>query len=443
MSIVSAVVLLAACVPSAARQGLRPVTTLLTARGIDTLPLPLIDSVTTPRGLPSGPLALDSAIRLALLRSPHVRVALTDVGLAAADLWQASRVPNPVLDLLRGFAQGGGPGVWNVGIGFSIVSALQTPLRRRIAASEMRGAEARVANAVYGAMIDVQRAYFDVQHAQQTLALERAVATGLAASADVAKALRSAGNVAELNVASEEAMSMQSVADVVEAEVALGVVRAELGRLLGAGVADTGWTIDGRLPDPAPGGVALAIVDSLALARRLDVAAARERALASAAALGLSARFRFLADGTLGAFWEREPDGRFVGGSVSVPIPVFDGGGAPVARARATLQQRSAEHDALVVNAHAEVRAGVARMEGARRRAEQLRTAVLPARRRVLQESQLQVNAMSLPVFALLQARQAEIESGRMYIDALRDYWVARAELERAAGGPLPTGRMP
>ena len=166
MPIVSAVVLLAACVPSAARQGLRPVTTLLTARGIDTVPLPLIDSVTTPRGLPSGPLALDSAIRLALLRSPHVRVALTDVGLAAADLWQASRVPNPVLDLMQGLARGGGPGVGNVGIGFSIVSALQTPLRRRIAASEMRGAEARVANSVYGAMIDVQRAYFDVYGAE-------------------------------------------------------------------------------------------------------------------------------------------------------------------------------------------------------------------------------------------------------------------------------------
>ena len=438
-----AALLFAGCVPSAARQGLRPVQSLLTERGVDAASIALADSAIASRRIASGPLALDSAIGIALQRSPHVRVVLADVGLAAADLWQASRVPNPMLDLLRGFPSGGGPGISSVGIGFSIVAALQTPMRRRVAAGELRSAEQRVANAVYGAMIDVQRAYLDVQHAQQTLELERSVASATVASTSVANALFDAGNVSALVLASEEAMSTQSVADVSEAESAVAVARAELGRRLGANAADTTWTIVQRLADPGTTRWAFSSVDSLALARRLDVAAARDRVQASATALGLASRFRFLEDGTLGAFWERDPDGRFVGPTASIPIPIFSGGGASVARSRARLQQRSAEYDALVVDTHAEVRAALARMEGARRRAEQIRTAVLPARRRVLQESQLQVNAMSVPVFALLQAKQAEIESGRRYLDALRDYWVARAELERATGGPLPAGRMP
>lgn len=443
LPVVLAAMLCVGCVPSAARQGLRPVQTLLTERGTDAAQLRLADSAAASRPIPTGPLALDSAIGIAVQRSPHVRVVLADVGLAAADLWQASRVPNPMLDLLRGFPSGGGPGISNVGIGFSIVAALQTPMRRRVAASELRSAEQRVANAVYGAMIEVQRAYFDVQHAQQTLELERSVAAATAASTSVAKALFDAGNVSALILASEEAMSTQRVVDVFEADAALTVARAELGRRLGATAADTMWTIVERLADPATVRWAISSVDSLALTRRLDVAATRDRVKASATALGLASRFRFLEDGTLGAFWERDPDGRFVGPSASIPIPIFNGGGASVARSRAMLQQRSAEYDALVVDTHAEVRAALARLEGARRRAEQLRTAVLPARRRVLEESQLQVNAMSLPVFALLQAKQAEIEAGRMYLDALRDYWVARAELERATGGPLPAGRTP
>ena len=45
---------------------------------------------------------------------------------------------------------------------------------------------------------------------------------------------------------------------------------------------------------------------------------------------------------------------------------------------------------------------------------------------------------MAMPVFALLQAKQAEIDAAHMYLDALRDYWSARAELERATGGMLP-----
>ena len=442
-AILASSVFVGACVPSASRQGLTPVATLLTERGAAASSLLLADSVLGPRAIPAGPLVSDTAVRIALLRSPHVRVVLADVGLAAADLWQASRIPNPVVDLLRGFQSGGGVGITNVGIGFSIVAALQTPMRRRIAQTALHSAEQRVANAVYDAMIDVQRAYVDVQYAQQNLELQQSVAVGTAASTTVAQALRAAGNVSELALASEEAVSTQSVADVSAAESALLIARAELGRRLGAGVGDTLWTIGERLADPTVDRLVIAHIDSLTIARRLDVAAARDRAQSAAAALGLSARFRFLQDGTLGAFWERDPDGRFVGPSASIPLPLFNGGGAGVAKARASLQQRTAEYDALVVDAHAEVRAAIARVDGARRRAVQIRTAVLPTRRRVLQESQLQVNAMALPVFALLQAKQAEIEAGRMYLDALRDYWVARAELERASGGSLPAGRAP
>jgi cobalt-zinc-cadmium efflux system outer membrane protein len=37
----------------------------------------------------------------------------------------------------------------------------------------------------------------------------------------------------------------------------------------------------------------------------------------------------------------------------------------------------------------------------------------------------------------LLQAKQNEIEAGRAYVETLRDYWKARAELEKAVGGQL------
>jgi cobalt-zinc-cadmium efflux system outer membrane protein len=45
---------------------------------------------------------------------------------------------------------------------------------------------------------------------------------------------------------------------------------------------------------------------------------------------------------------------------------------------------------------------------------------------------------MFIGVFQLLAARQQEIDAGREYIEALRGYWTARAQLERAVGGQLP-----
>ncbi len=427
-----------ACVPPAARQGTRPVEALLAERGAGAVRWNPGDSAAARVPMPQGALTSDSAVRVALLRSPHVRVVLADVGVASAELWQASRLPNPVFDLLLGAPTSGGPGVSNVGLGFAIVSALQRPLRQRVAAAELRSAEQRVADAIFGVVIQVQRAYLDVQHAQQALELAQTVATATAASAGAARAIRDAGNLPAVVLAGEDAMAAQSIADVATADVVLSEAKAELGRLLGAGVGDTLWTIPDRLADPLPEQWSLGSLDSLAIARRLDVAGALASARAAFSAVGLANRFRLLPDGTIGGFVEGEPDGRFIGGTASITLPVFDGGGAAVAKARAMLERRVAEHDALVVDAHAAVRGALARLEGARRRAVQLKTSVLPARRRVLTESQLQVNAMAMPVFTLLQAKQSEIDAARMYLDALRDYWSARADLERATGGTLP-----
>ncbi|WP_373069319.1 TolC family protein [Gemmatimonas sp.] len=435
---------LAACVPPAARRGTQGVESVLATRGDTRFSGLRLDS-TPPQAprIPAGPLALDSAARLALVRSPHVRAVLADVGIAAADLWQASRLTNPTVNGNYGFRQGGGTALSGIGVGFSVISALQVPLKKRIAAAELRSAEQRVADAVYDAVLDVQRAYVAVQHAQQMVELRQNVAQVTAASAAVAKALREAGNLPALDVAAEEAMAAESVTGIASADAELALARAELGRLMGAGVSDTAWTIGPLLENPTREMWPLAMMDSLALSRRMDIASAREGAEAAAHALGLSRRFRLLPDGTIGASFERDPDGQFVGPTASVTLPLFDRGGAAVARARSALAQRVATHDALVVNAHAEVRSALAHLETAQRRALQIRTVVLPARRRVVTESQLQTNAMALPVFALLQARQMEIDAGQMYLDALRDYWFARAELERATGGPLPVPSVP
>jgi len=59
----------------------------------------------------------------------------------------------------------------------------------------------------------------------------------------------------------------------------------------------------------------------------------------------------------------------------------------------------------------------------------------------VVEESQLQYNAMQISLFDLLRAKQEEVNVARQSVEAQRDYWVARAELEKAVGGPL-NGKM-
>jgi outer membrane protein, heavy metal efflux system len=136
---------------------------------------------------------------------------------------------------------------------------------------------------------------------------------------------------------------------------------------------------------------------------------------------------------------QREPDGeRVTGPEISLPIPIFDLGHARVARARHELRASRQRYQALRQQAEADVRLAHADMAAARKRFEHYRDNVLPLRQRIVQQSQLHYNAMLLGVFELLEAKQNEIDAGREYVEALTDYWTARAELERAVGGRLP-----
>ena len=105
------------------------------------------------------------------------------------------------------------------------------------------------------------------------------------------------------------------------------------------------------------------------------------------------------------------------------------------------MRQAQQRYLALAAEIRSDVRAARDRMLLARRQVEYFKSTALPMRTRVTQESQLQYNAMQISPFQLLQAKQEEVKAGADSIEALRDYWVARTELEKAVGGDL-SGRF-
>ena len=178
---------------------------------------------------------------------------------------------------------------------------------------------------------------------------------------------------------------------------------------------------------------------ALAVVSRLDLEAAYADVRLAGARLGLTSRFRLLRDGGLGWSGEREGGGEGQQGvAVSLPIPLFDQGQAATAADRARLRQAISRHGALVISVRSQVRAALAQVAASRTRAELFRTRIVPLRNRVLRETLLQQNAMSVSVFTLLVARQGQVEAGTGLVGAMRDYWTARIELERVVGTQLP-----
>jgi len=125
------------------------------------------------------------------------------------------------------------------------------------------------------------------------------------------------------------------------------------------------------------------------------------------------------------------------GPSVLLEIPLFDQRQAAIARLEALQRQNDDELQALAIDIRADVRATHARLLTARAIVTEYGKTLVPLRENIVRFSQQQYDAMLLGVYQLLAARQAELDAYREYIESLRDYWIARSDLERVLGSRL------
>jgi cobalt-zinc-cadmium efflux system outer membrane protein len=152
--------------------------------------------------------------------------------------------------------------------------------------------------------------------------------------------------------------------------------------------------------------------------------------------LGLTRKYRFLGTFALGVSSERDADGNIrTGPTFQFAPPIFNQGQGKIARGEAQLRQSEDRLEALAAEIRSEVRERRGHLAAMYELAVTYRDHLLPERDQILQLTLLHYNAMSVGAFDLLQARQNEIAAQRGYAEALRDFWIARAELERAVGG--------
>jgi cobalt-zinc-cadmium efflux system outer membrane protein len=298
-----------------------------------------------------------------------------------------------------------------------------------------------VTQAVTDLAADTEAAFYEVQAAQQALELRQTVVQSMVASAEAANQLRRAGNISDLNLATEQAQAEQSKLDLATAEAEVTLAKAKLNAMLGLQPSPT-WSINSRLPDIGAD-PDLAQLEERAVKDRADLAALRVEGESAARTLGLT-KWSWLSDAEAGVAAERDRDGGWeVGPSVSLPIPLFDQGQGARGHASAELRKIQQMHAAKLIEVRTDVRTSYTKLLAARARAERYRTVLLPLRHKIVEQSQLHYNGMFVGVFELLQARRDEVEAGRDYLDALKDYWVSRTDLAKAVGSSLPAGAVP
>src|SRR6266700_3076371 len=383
----------------------------------------------------SRPLSAGSAVQVALLNNHNLQATYEELGIAQADLVEAGLLRNPIFTFERRF-----PGqALEMDVLKEFIDILLLPLRKRIAAAQFEAAKLRLGHEILKTAAEVRAAFYEHQGDEQLVDLRKTVADATERAAETALKMHEAGNLKNLDLATEQASHAQAKIELAKAQSEAVQTREKLNKLMGAFGAQTNWTVASRLPELTGGEVSTSHLESRAIQQRLDLAAARQQFIADARARGIVRAEAILQQAEIGAHYEHEIEGgvHSIGPSVNVPIPIFNQGQPASARASAKMRQAEQRYLALAADIRSDVRAARDKMLLARRQVEYFKSTALPMRTRVTEESQLQYNAMQIGPFQLLQAKQEEVKTGADSVEALRDYWIARAELEKAVGGSL------
>lgn len=379
-------------------------------------------------------LTAEEAVAIAVANNPRLQVTLAGLGIARADLIEASTIANPVFEFeLRVPGEPYRP--YELRLAQSLIDLIQLPRRRAIGRAAFDAAQMRVSSSVLRFAADVRSSYFELLAATQHVAQSRAITEAARTAAEVAIKQHQAENITDLDLENEQARYEQAKLDLARAERQLLVSREALLRNLGLRDAALEWQVPERFPDLPASEQDQQQLEQLAAQQRLDLAIARREVEIAERGVPIS-RLAALGEADIDVHYEREPSGEHtVGPGIELPIPIFNTGRGARTRAEAELLRARHTLRALEAEASSQLRAAGATLAEARARVEYYRDVILPRRRRIVELTKLEHNAMLAGVFQLLQARQGEAQAESDYIEAQREYWSARTDLDRALQG--------
>ncbi|MFZ5779218.1 MAG: TolC family protein [Pseudomonadota bacterium] len=396
----------------------------------------------------SAPLGEEAAVEIALLNNRGLQTAYNDLGISEAEYVQSTLPPNPAFTVDRTFGTGG-----FVELGFQLVGnllALATlPRRSEIARREFEEARHRAVATTLSLTVDVRRAYARAVAARQRLALlERARETA-DASARMMKQLGETGGASKLDQARVAAFYAELSAQVAQARLQTTSTREALNRFLGLWGTDLDYRLPAELPALPAAAATMVDVEVEAMRRRVDLIILRYEIVTLAKSVGFVDATRYLSFLELGLGYRNEVETTDAGQQTSknryglelgIVIPIFDTGQARTTAARETYMRAVNRLIERSVNARSEARMAYTAYRATYDIARYYQTRILPLRRQISSEVLLRYNGMLVDVFEVLIEERERISADIAALDALREHYLAAADLQAAliVGGTVP-----
>ena len=389
------------------------------------------------RELLAQPLSAESAVQVALLSNPGLQASYAEMGIAEADLVQASRWKGPTFSFAR--LRRGNETELERSVFFDILGLISIPLSTKVERRRFEVAQARATGEALKVALEARKSFFSAVAAEEGVRYMEQVRLAAEASADLARRMAAAGNWPKLNQAREQVFYAEATAQLARVKQAKVVTRERLTRAMGLWGEDLRFALPERLPDLPKVAREAGDLEAQALAQRLDVQAARRETEALAKSMDLTQVTRFLNLLEFGLHHNSETDKPTQRGwEIELRIPIFDFGGARAVRAEHLYMQSVNRVADAAIRARSEVRETYSAYRTSFDLAKHYRDEIVPLRKRISEEMLLRYNGMLASVFELLADSRDSVMSVNAYIEALRDFWLAESDLQAALTSGSP-----
>lgn len=382
-------------------------------------------------------LTADSAIQIALLNNPKIQAIFEEIGIARADLVEAGLISNPSFSIEVRY-----PHIKNLhtNIEYLITSSLLDifliPLRTRLAATEFEQTKLKVSHEILNLAFDVRETYYELVSEKKKIRYIQSVVELTSINSEIVSKQINIGNVNTLEFQLSQSRLLEAELELAKSQAEIIRLSEKLNRLLGFNE-----EVCLILPDYLDGidyqSFDLCALESIAIEERLDLQVARFEIARLSRMLGLKDWWTYanLQGGLAG---ERDPDGtNLIGPGFSGELPIFNYGQAARMRLFAQLRQAQDRLAELEIRVRSEVREAHKLLMSYLKIINDYQNRLLPMQGKISASSEELYNVMGLGVDKLLENKRMEVVANQNYTESIKQYLVARVEIDRALGGYL------
>jgi len=385
------------------------------------------------------PLSIDDAVQVALLNNRDLQASFEQLGVSEADLVQSGRLQNPRFDFLH--ASAGGQYDIEETVSLNVIALLTMSYRHETEQRRFAQAQTIIEQRVLELAANTRFAYLTAVADHESVVFHERVNAAANAGVELAHRMLAAGNWNRIDQARELTFEFDARQGLQRAKYIEAASREKLIRLLGlpnASGADTPLHLAERLPDLPSSIEPLPDVEQYVLENRIDLQGLRLGLDQLARNLDLAGSTRFvnvldagptrIKQGTAHAAYES-------GFALSFEVPIFDTGTARIKRAESVYAQALDEFAQATIDARSQIRQSYANYQSAYRLAVQQRDEALPLRKSMADQALLRYNASLISIFDLLSSARDQASSVDEYMQATRDFWIAKSQFDASLLG--------